>query len=109
LEATPELLLGWLQDAQTEPGLAKSILDKLFLVSFENERQRDPQSAVGPTGAAFDDLLAVCFRLQQAGYAGLIRLGQPSQWKTDSRQRHRARAYSAGYLRGVLQGLSLDF
>ena len=99
MDAAPELLLGWLQNAKVGPVLAKGVLDKLFLISFENRRPPVENS----TGDAFDELLAVCYRLKQAGYPGLIRLGQPPHWKGDSRQGHRASAYSAGFLRAVLQ------
>jgi hypothetical protein len=75
------------------------IRDRLFLVSWEN----DGRAAHKNNGDGYDGLLSVCWRLRQAGYNGLIRLGQPSRWKGDTIDRHHARAYTTGYFRAVLQ------
>ncbi len=93
LNASADLLPDWLQQAA---------LSRLYLVSIENEQR--------PTGkrssTRFDELLPICWRLRQAGYAGLIRLGQPSKWKGDSSEDHQARAFSAGYFRAALQAFA---
>jgi hypothetical protein len=99
LDGAPGLLLDWLQKIGPEANLRQMTQDRLYLVSFGNERQ----SARKQNGAGFDELLSLCWRLRQAGYPGLIRLGQPSRWKGDTREGHHARAFTTGYLRAVLQ------
>jgi hypothetical protein len=93
LNASADLLPDWLQQAAPS---------RLYLVSIENEQR--------PTGkrssARFDELLPICWRLRQAGYTGLIRLGQPSKWKGDTSEDHQARAFSAGYFRAALQAFT---
>jgi hypothetical protein len=99
LDGSPGLLLDWLQKSGPEANLRQLTQDRLCLVSFENERR----PARKQNSAGFDDLLSLCWRLRQAGYPGLIRLGQPSRWKGDTRAGHHARAFTTGYLRAVLQ------
>jgi hypothetical protein len=99
LDGSPELLLDWLQNAAQMSNLRQIVLDRLLLVSYENDRRPGKKL----DGCEFDNLMPVCWRLRQAGYLGLIRLGRPSQWKGDSREGHQARAFATGYLRGVLQ------
>lgn len=93
LDAAPDMLPELLQNANQ---------DRLYLVSIENEQR--------PTGkrssARFDELLPICWRLHQAGYSGLIRLGQPSKWKNDTLEGHQARAFSTGYFRAALQAFA---
>ena len=88
LDVTPGRLLDGLEHAA--PGTEA----RVFLVSFEREAQ---------DGGGFEDLLRVCWRLRQAGYTGLIRIGAPSHWKGDTREGHRALAYTTGFLRAALQ------
>jgi hypothetical protein len=95
LDGSPGLVLDWLEKtAPRQPDLVR-----LYLVSFENEQR----TAGKLNGAGFDELLPLCWRLREAGYRGLIRLGQPSRWKGDTRDGHHARAFATGYLRAVLQ------
>jgi hypothetical protein len=101
LEVDPSLLLGWLESSPSTESL-QQLMRKLFVVSFEGKRQAgQPSSQVPDDG--LDALLAVCWHLRQDGYASLVRLGQPAHWKGDSREGHCALAFSAGYLRAVLQ------
>jgi hypothetical protein len=103
LNGSPGMLLEWLQKTGSGDTLSRLIREKLFLVSVETERGRVSRSAGRLPGAEFDDLLAACWRLRQAGYPGLIRLGEPARWKGDTRADNHARAFSTGYLRAVLQ------
>jgi hypothetical protein len=103
LDGSPGLLLDWLDKTAPGSDSRRLILDRLLLVSFAHERRPGSRSAAKLNGAGFDELLAGCWRLRRAGYPGLIRLGQPSQWKGDTREGHHARAFTTGYLRAVLQ------
>ena len=103
LDGSPGLLLDWLQNTAPGSNPRQMIQDRLCLVSFENERRPGSRSAGKLNGAGFDELLPVCWRLRQAGFAGLIRLGRPAHWKGDTREGHQARAFTTGYLRAVLQ------
>jgi hypothetical protein len=98
LDGSPDLLLGWLQKSASGSNLSQLFQDRLYLVSSDHERGARPLP-----GAEFEELLSVCWRLRQAGYPGLVRLGQPSRWKGDTHENHHSRAFSAGYLRAVLQ------
>lgn len=103
LDGSPGLLLDWLQNTAPGSNPRQMIQDRLCLVSFEHERRPGSRSGGKLNGAGFDELLSVCWCLRQAGFAGLIRLGRPAQWKGDTREGHQARAFTTGYLRAVLQ------
>ena len=96
LDAAPAVLQNWF--ALPESSTRQSILDKLFLVSLENEALGGLQP-----GSGLDGLPSLCWRLRQANYSGLIRLGRPAHWKGDTREAHHALAFSTGYLRAVFQ------
>jgi hypothetical protein len=98
LNGTPEQLLAWLEKSAPGSDQRQGILDRLCLVSLDYASRTGSRS-----GAGLDELLGVTWQLRRAGYTGLIRLGQPSRWKGDTRENHQARAYSTGYLRAVLQ------
>jgi hypothetical protein len=101
LDASPALLLDWLEHSALGSAARVAILDRLSLVSYENEKRPGEKL----TGAGVDELLTVCWRLRQAGFPGLIRLGRPAQWKGDTREGYHARAFTTGYLRAALQAL----
>jgi hypothetical protein len=107
LDVPPGILLRLLQDAalETTPDARQrqAVMDRLCLVSFELARGAGPFREANREG--FDDLVSACLRLRRGSYPGLIRLGKLSGWKGDSSDAHQARAYTTGYLRGVLQAI----
>jgi hypothetical protein len=95
LDAVSALALRWLE--QTDSAARGRFLERLLLVSFEGLPTRP--------GPGLDDLLPLCLRLRESGYAGLVRLGLPARWKGDTPAAHQARAFSTGFLRGVLHSI----
>ncbi len=109
LDVPPGMLLRLLQDAalETAPDTRErqAFMERLCLVSFELAPGTGPFREANRDG--FDDLVSACLRLRlrNSGYSGLIRLGRLPGWKGDTRDAHQARAYTTGYLRGVLQAI----
>jgi hypothetical protein len=103
LDVPPDMLLRILKKATPEDGERQAFMERLFLVSFELTSGAGPFREANRDG--FDDLLLACQRLRRGGYPGLIRLGRLPGWKGDTREAHQARAYTTGYLRGVLQAI----
>jgi len=79
--------------------------DKLFLVTLENSLYLGPRPIKTRLDAGGVDMIALCWRLKQAGYSGFVRLGEQPHWKGDTLTGHRARAFATGYLRAVLQAI----
>ncbi len=79
--------------------------DKLFLVTLENSLYLGPRPIKTRLDAGGVDLIALCWRLKQAGYSGFVRLGEQPHWKSDTLTGHRARAFAAGYLNAVLKAI----
>ena len=114
LDVTPDLLLNFLQELPST-GLNSSAgnrqqppWDKVFLVTLENQEVNGsiPVKARLDSGAV--DLIALCWRLKQAGYAGLVRLGEQPHWPGDSQAGHRAQSFGAGYLKAVLEAVQKE-
>jgi hypothetical protein len=109
LDVPPGMLLRLLQDTalETTPDAreGQAFMERLCLISFELASGAGPFREANREG--FDDLLSACLHLHTptTGYPGLIRLGRLPGWKGDTRDAHQARAYTTGYLRGVLQAI----
>jgi D-mannonate dehydratase len=114
LDVTPELLLYFLQE-HASAGLNPSKSnrhqppwDKLFLVTLENSEYRESKPIKARLDAGAVDLIALCWRLKRAGYAGLVRLGEQPHWLGDSQTGHRAQSFGAGYLKAVLEAVQKE-
>ena len=103
LDVPPGMLLRLLQDTAPDAGERQAFIEQLCLVSFEFAPGAGPFREANRDG--FDNLLSACLRLRRGGYPGLIRLGRLPGWKGDTSDAHQARAYTTGYLRGVLQAI----
>jgi hypothetical protein len=114
VDVTPGLLLNFLQEhppAGLNPSTLNScqpLWDKIFLVTLENNLDRGAKSVRTRLDAGVVDIAALCWQLKQAGYSGLVRLGEQPHWIGDSAAGHRARAFAAGYLTAVLQGIQKE-
>jgi hypothetical protein len=103
LDVPPDRLLRLLQDSAPEASERQAVMKRLCLVSFELAPGAGPFREANRDG--FDELLSACLHLRRGGYSGLIRLGRLPGWKGDTRDAHQARAYTVGYIRGVLQAI----
>ncbi len=111
VDGMPGLLLNFLHEspsARPHPSTItprQLLWDKIFLVTLENSLYRGSKPVLTRLDAGGVDMIALCWHLKQAGYSGLVRLGEQPHWKGDSQVGHRAQAFATGYLRAVLQAI----